>query len=85
MNNISTDARVEPNVHPVLHPLEQCRKGNHGLRVIFRQYSHDDYPVVRWCTTCGAIVVDTDLDGRTYPGQVMSMRIPEITRAKFYD
>lgn len=32
--------------------------------------------VVRWCPICGAIVVDTDFDGRTKPGAVMSMRVP---------
>lgn len=32
--------------------------------------------VVRWCPTCGAIVIDIDVDGRTAPGRVMPMRFP---------
>lgn len=38
--------------------------------------------VVRWCPICGAIVVDTDYDGRTNPGQVMKMRFPTNERSE---
>jgi hypothetical protein len=50
--------------------LERC--GN-NLIVIHRESdSYDgDSIVVRWCTKCGAIVVDLDYDGRTAPGAVM--------------
>lgn len=27
--------------------------------------------VVRWCNECGAVVVDTDVDNRTKPGEMM--------------
>lgn len=40
----------------------------------------DAETVVRWCPTCGAIVVDVDFDGRTSPGRVMKMKFPAITR-----
>jgi len=36
--------------------------------------------VVRWCTDCGAVVVDVDYDGRTNPGQTMKMKYPEISK-----
>jgi hypothetical protein len=34
------------------------------------------FTVVRWCVDCGAVVVDTDIDGRTAPGDYMPMRLP---------
>jgi hypothetical protein len=39
--------------------------------------------VVRWCSDCGAIVIDSDIDGRTWPGKVMKMRFPKITIEKY--
>ena len=39
-----------------------------------------DCTVVRWCRTCGAIVVDTDFDGRTNPGAILPMRFPAILK-----
>lgn len=35
---------------------------------------------VRWCQDCGAIVIDTDVDGRTMPGDVWAMTIPTLAR-----
>lgn len=37
-------------------------------------YNDRESAVVRWCPTCGAVVIDTDYDGRTKPGDVMPMR-----------
>lgn len=34
--------------------------------------------VVRWCPTCGAVVIDTDSDNHTNPGAVKPMRFPQI-------
>lgn len=36
--------------------------------------------VVRWCSVCGAVVIDTDYDNRTKPGGIMSMRFPNYER-----
>lgn len=36
----------------------------------------DTVEVVRWCTVCGAVVVDIDYDGRTKPGAIMPLRLP---------
>lgn len=38
--------------------------------------------VVRWCKNCGAIVIDADVDGRTYPGDIMKMAFPRIVKSK---
>ena len=59
--------------------IEKCFiKGNHSLKVITSFGSDQDLTVVRWCEICGAIVVDTDYDGRTNPGAVMSMQFPKL-------
>jgi hypothetical protein len=36
--------------------------------------------VVRWCRNCGSVAIDTDVDGRTNPGDVMLMKFPRITQ-----
>ena len=57
-----------------------CTKGSHSLIVIYKE-DHDNENeesiVVRWCTECGAVVVDVDFDGRTAPGHIMKMRVPK--------
>lgn len=57
---------------------QDCLQGNHKLESI-TELSHWDGStnVVRWCSVCGAIVIDTDVDGRVYPGQVRPMRFPQ--------
>ena len=55
-------------------------KHKHDLIDIYSTGGDMDSTVVRWCTVCGAIVIDTDYDGRTNPGQVMPMRFPEVTK-----
>lgn len=58
--------------------LEKCKQGNHNLIEIMNIYKgEDEYKVVRWCRVCGAIVVDLDVDGRTYPGYYTKMIIPK--------
>jgi len=44
--------------------------------ISFDHTRNGDY-VTRWCTKCGAIVIDLDYDGRTLPGEGMKMRFPE--------
>lgn len=35
---------------------------------------------VRWCQDCGAVAIDTDVDGRTIPGDVWAMTFPALAR-----
>lgn len=57
---------------------KDCLEGSHTL-VTISALAHWDGStnVVRWCSVCGAIVVDTDVGGRVYPGQVQPMRFPK--------
>jgi hypothetical protein len=49
----------------------------HSLTEIYSEsLGYGSEAVVRWCCECGAIVVDTDVDNRTLPGDVMKMRRP---------
>lgn len=56
--------------------MSTCR-GNHQLVKIYSHGPDMERAVVRWCEQCGAITVDTDVDGRTAPGDLMSMRLPQ--------
>ena len=61
--------------------LNNCRKGNHRLTEISRtSLGYDEERVVRWCPTCGAIVIDLEVDNRLFPGHYMKMKIPKITK-----
>ena len=59
--------------------MKPCRGGKHSLEVISKASidSHSDC-VIRWCSYCGAIVEDQEIDGRLV-GQYEKMRFPEIT------
>jgi hypothetical protein len=53
-----------------------CSK--HTLEVIMsRGEGYGCDAVVRWCSQCGAIVIDVDCDNRTAPGRIMKMRLPK--------
>ena len=55
-----------------------CTNGSHQLIDIYRHgYEDEEVAVVRWCTECGAVVVDVDMDGRIAPGHIMKMRFPK--------
>lgn len=58
----------------------QCKNGKHSLVAIFAVGPEMEQQVVRWCGNCGGVVVDTDVDSRTAPGDVMKMRFPLITK-----
>ena len=61
--------------------LLKCIEGDHDLQEIgnpVESYLGDE--VIRWCKICGSIVIDVDVDNRIYPGKVMEMRTPEITK-----
>ena len=67
--------------------LTECKKGNHLLevittRIVERNTPPDQrvYETVRWCSVCGAVVIDQDYDGRTNAGMYMKMRVPEASR-----
>lgn len=59
--------------------LQQCRKGNHTYKEILRSGTQSECSVARWCTVCGCVVVDTDYDGRTKPGDIMGIKAPLLT------
>jgi hypothetical protein len=53
----------------------------HTFIIIFHAPSPDapdGEDVVRWCSTCGAVTVDTDIDNRIYSGRIMRLRLPHL-------
>ncbi len=64
--------------------IEKCIKGEHTLESI-ESLSHWDgsEQVVRWCSVCGAVVVDMQIDNRITPGHYMPMKFPKIFTDKF--
>ena len=62
---------------------EECAKGNHDLIEVHRSYYlYDEDHVVRWCRTCGSVVVDVEVAGSTMAGSIMKMIAPEIFRSE---
>jgi hypothetical protein len=58
--------------------MEICRNGNHTLIEIMRKYvGYDTDHVVRWCTFCGAVVVDVETDNRLM-NHFEEMRFPKL-------
>lgn len=57
--------------------MAKCDGTLHELETI-RSFPtmYDSEAVVRWCRTCGAVVIDMDQDNRTYPGYYSKMRFP---------
>lgn len=49
----------------------------HELEVIWTSGGRFVEEVVRWCSGCGAVVVDCDFDNRTHPGYYEPMRFPK--------
>lgn len=60
--------------------LFHCEKGKHKLVTVYSSDEHYQQNVVRWCEICGSVVVDTDYDGRTIPGNIMKMKTPLVTK-----
>lgn len=56
---------------------KMCDFKNHNLIEIYTDGYYHERNVVRWCEDCGAIVVDTDADGRIYTGRIMKMKFPK--------
>lgn len=66
--------------------IEDCKQGNHDLKIIYTKYNgQDEYEMVRWCSICGSIVVDIDIDGRIRPGGIMKMITPEYVKESCND
>lgn len=59
--------------------VDRCYRGNHDFVEIFESGTEMESRVVRWCKTCGSVVVDIDFDGRTHPGAVMKLKSPAIS------
>jgi DUF917 family protein len=57
---------------------EKCLQGLHPLKTIYTDSDGFADVVIRWCPECGAIVIDNDVDGRAYPGKVMSMKLSKL-------
>jgi hypothetical protein len=56
-----------------------CSNGKHSLiEVSSCCIDHDTEMVTRWCTVCGAVVVDKEYDGRIQPGYYMQMKFPSV-------
>jgi len=58
-----------------------CNGQTHNLVVIYSVATNDapdSEVVVRWCSDCGAVVADLDVDNRTVPGRVVSMKLPRM-------
>ena len=58
----------------------KCREGLHPLQAIMVASDGFTDRVVRWRPECGAIVIDMDVDGRTYPGRHMPMKLPYMAK-----
>lgn len=58
----------------------KCTGGRHRLVEVYRADNGFEDEVVRWCSNCGAIVVDLDYDGRVYAGRIMKMRLPKLAK-----
>lgn len=59
---------------------EECKAGIHPLVTIYSDGGDKESTEVRWCPTCGSVVVDEDFDGRTNPGALLPMRRPKILK-----
>lgn len=55
-------------------------QGQHTWEAVYRHGPEMEETVVRWCSVCGAIVIDIDVDGRTQPGGVMAAKLPWVQR-----
>lgn len=57
--------------------IVRCDGRNHNLTAIYHDsVGYDCVHVVRWCTRCGAVVIDLDTDGRVDPGAIAKMLFP---------
>ncbi len=64
---------------------EKCKEGKHPLTEISRTSDGFTDRVIRWCPTCGAIVIDMESDGRVYPGRYEKMHLPALCKEKIHN
>jgi hypothetical protein len=65
----------------LLKEFTACKKGDHDWHKILTSEGYDTDRSVRWCSTCGCIVVDVEVDGRVWkPGGALSITAPKIYR-----
>lgn len=58
--------------------MQNCHK-NHKFEIISaNNIGFDQVEVVRWCSNCGGVVVDLDIDKQTNPGYYMKFKLPAI-------
>lgn len=58
--------------------IDDCKIGHHSLINIMNiPQEYDSHTIIRWCSICGAVVGDTDVDGRIHPGHVFKMMLPK--------
>lgn len=58
--------------------FKNCKQGNHNLVPIFSCGTYDEASIVRWCSICGAVVVDKEVDGRVSPGAIRKLQAPQL-------
>jgi hypothetical protein len=63
----------------------KCKEGKHPLREVSRTSDGFVDRVVRWCPKCGAIVIDMESDGRTYPGRYLAMQLSDAGKKIVYN
>lgn len=81
--------REVPEDRPADDQLKPARpkcltNGHHtseSLEVVYEDgVENHSSAVVRWCRECGAVVVDVDVDNRTYPGRIKPMQFPRVSK-----
>lgn len=62
--------------------MKKCFDGNHDLISIYETngFMPGERECVRWCTNCGSIVVDCEQDSQIFPGAIMKMKSPNISK-----
>jgi hypothetical protein len=77
-------ADLKRKISNISNILSECSHGKHDFIPAYRSsVDCDAEEIVRWCQTCGSIVVDLDYDGRTFPGKIMRLKSPLL--AKHYN
>lgn len=67
--------------NPAAAEITFCLKGQHNLIPVYSHGTADEEVVVRWCPDCGAVVVDKDIDGKTFAGKIRRLQAPKIAIA----
>lgn len=68
----------------LMKTIKDCMQGNHSLTELCNaDIGSDEKAILRWCKICGAVVIDVEVDGRLYPGELMKMHFPQLFKEKF--